>query len=383
MAFWLLQNISDCDKFSGKSIDYPDFLLNYEQSTQRLKSDPDMCLRILVSLLEGRALKLVKPFLRNRRRAEALQEALETLRLTYGTDRKQSRAQLDLLLGRPKVQATEAGLIDFYSELNSCWMVMQDCNRTKDLDAEHTLKSLFNKLPDYLQNKWDKEVDKSPDQMPTYKLLMKVVLEEHRRKRGDLNQWREETRGKKRDGGRGDRRTQEVKINAIAPVPKKHTPAPGGAGSPEPSPNCLCGPQGQHKCLANCPSYIRAPDVKARWELIQHKWVCFRCLHWGHKANHCPEGACGVDGCDRRHHATLHYVGQQPQGRGGSSRRGHFQGPPRQQFKNRRGGGHPPRGRHLQSPLQQESGLPGTNLQAPHFTPAQTATVQNDPRAPV
>ena len=203
MAFWLLQNISDCDKFSGKSIDYPDFLLNYEQSTQRLKSDPDMCLRILVSLLEGRALKLVKPFLRNRRRAEALREALETLRLTYGTDRKQSRAQLDLLLGRPKVQATEAGLIDFYSELNSCWMVMQDCNRTKDLDAEHTLKSLFNKLPDYLQNKWDKEVDKSPDQMPTYKLLMKVVLEEHRRKRGDLNQWREETRGKKRDGGRG------------------------------------------------------------------------------------------------------------------------------------------------------------------------------------
>ena len=129
--------------------------------------------------------------------AVALRDALATLKRSFGTAEKQCRAQLEVLLALPKVKDTEAGLLKFEGDLDTCFRIMRRCNRTRDLDASQVLKCLFKKLPTYLQNRWDKEVLKTPDQVPTYELLMKVVREEHDRKTSEINAWREDPRPKK------------------------------------------------------------------------------------------------------------------------------------------------------------------------------------------
>ena len=239
----------------------------------------------------------------------------------------------------------EAGLLKFEGDLDTCFRIMHRCNRTRDLDASQVLKCLFKKLPTYLQNRWDKEVLKTPDRVPTYELLMKVVREEHDRKTSEINAWREDPRPKKEHdrGGEGVRQ-RSSKVNSAKVADQPPIPvAPLGSSLPA----CLCGPQGRHDCLANCPAYGQAPNVTARWELIKHSRVCFRCLKYGHRADRCSEGTCSVPGCGRHHHILLHQ----------EQRENHSGSRYRRNRSDRPGHKHPPR----QAPR------PGTNPEAPPF----------------
>ena len=318
LAVWVNQGIRRSNKFSGVTLDYPDFELDYEQCTAGLKSDPRMCLNILRNMVEGKALQSIAPSFVECDPEIALKEALETLKNAYGTDRKQCRAQLDKLLARPKVSPTEAGLLEFGGDLLRCYRIMKRCNRTIDLDSGEVLRSLFSKLPEYMQNRWEKEVHHhSEDKRPTYELLMKVVKEEHSRKTGDLNHWREDLRSKNQDPGQ-DRQPNPTKVNAavvegIGAVPQSgalpqwpQLPAEIGGNGLQ-SASCLCGSPG-HSCLADCSSYRHARTVNERWSLLVGRGACFRCLKFGHIAIRCPEGNCSVNGCQQNHHPSLHPV---------------------------------------------------------------------------
>ena len=68
---------------------------------------------------------------------------------------------------------------------------MRCCKRLQYLDSNQTLEALFSKLTIEIQRKWEKEVFKSPDQEPTYELLMRAVREVHRQKTSELGQWEE------------------------------------------------------------------------------------------------------------------------------------------------------------------------------------------------
>ena len=323
LTLWIQQSLQGPNRqlFKGTSLDYPRFIMEYQRSALKLQSNPGMCQQVLMSLLDpsGMAYKLVKPYFGNPdpdKAAESLENMLEILKMTYGTGRKQSRAQLDALLARSKVAATEEGLIEFYSELNSCFVVMKNCDRTADLDTESTLKTLFLKLPDYIQIKWDKQMKHTGETKPTFEQLMKVIKEEHTRKTGELSQWHEEARSKKReskDKNKNDPKHKvppSAKINNFAIRGAGNSQAPPAWPLPQPSnptPTCLCGPNGTHNCVANCPIYVQTTTVDDRWALLkQNGHICFRCLKLGHKANRCHEGSCQTNGCESRHHITLH-----------------------------------------------------------------------------
>ena len=170
LAVMVQQSIrgSNYKKFSGDSLEYPVFLMEYEQSASCVKADPKMCMGILRSMLEGRALQSVTPYFLEPDPAVALKEALAKLERSFGTPRMQCRAQLAKLLALPDIPLTEAGLLDFDSELDCCFRLMRRCNRVTDLDSAHVLKALLNKLPEHLQDLWEKDVHKSEEQKPTY-----------------------------------------------------------------------------------------------------------------------------------------------------------------------------------------------------------------------
>ena len=69
---------------------------------------------------------------------------------------------------------------------------------------------------------------------------------------------------------------------------------------------CMGDVQSNHISLAHCPSYQQLHTVQQRWQLLKDHHACFRCLKTGHEASTCPEGVCGIDGCKRMHHSSLH-----------------------------------------------------------------------------
>ena len=73
-----------------------------------------------------------------------LKKALSMLELAFGSKYKLSRAHLKKLLARAPVPPTELGLLEFYCELNSCMVVMKDCDTLDQLDSEDSLKTLYN-----------------------------------------------------------------------------------------------------------------------------------------------------------------------------------------------------------------------------------------------
>jgi hypothetical protein len=62
---------------------------------------------------------------------------------------------------------------------------------------------------------------------------------------------------------------------------------------------------------ASCPQRSKM-YIKEKWKRIRERIkrtgiVCMRCFDEGdHKADSCPKGACGVNGCEKRHHPILH-----------------------------------------------------------------------------
>ena len=195
---------ADRPKFKGDPLKYPLFLRDYHETTAKLRGEHGDCLRILRSQLDGEALEIITHHLVDDDAERGLTDALDTLERAYGSHQKQSRAQLDSLLKRPMVDLTESALMKFLSELDSCQKIMRRCKRAQELDATGTLEQLYGKLPDLLRKHWKKEVDQSPDRVPTFALLMKVVKEEHRRRTGELSQWDEALRAQKREGKKGD-----------------------------------------------------------------------------------------------------------------------------------------------------------------------------------
>ena len=213
MAAYLLQNLGPKrEPFKGNPDNYQRFILDYERAACRLKSRPEMCFQVLRGMLAGKALDSISRYEIEEDPAVALREALATLKRSFGTAEKQCRAQLEALLALPKVKDTESGFLKFEGELDTCYRIMGRCKRTRDLDASYVLKCLFQKLPHYVQNRFDKEVQKTPDRVPTYQLLMKVVKDEHYRKTSEVNYWREETRKTKKEP-RKDLDLAPVKIN--------------------------------------------------------------------------------------------------------------------------------------------------------------------------
>jgi len=252
----------------------------------------------------------------------ALQEALAKLERCFGTARKQCQAQITKLLNRPVVPATEAGLLEFDSDLEMVYKIVRRCGRTLSLNSEHVLKALLDKLPEGIADIWEDEVSASEEGIPTYELLMKVIRKQQQLKQGILNQWREEALIEGKNETEGDKNNVVEEDTGLSPIKMNVIEAHVGQvedSEPEPpdedecqpgshSSTCLCQSPAKHDCLGSCPRYKQARTVDERWSLLVGRGACFRCLKYGHAAAYCPEGYCSVGNCYERHHPSLHPV---------------------------------------------------------------------------
>ena len=75
--------------------------------------------------------------------------------------------------------------------------------------------------------------------------------------------------------------------------------------SREPRPKCLIHDNGRH-WTANCRLY-QAKTIDEKKNFLKEKRACWSCLKPGHRQRACRMGReCGVNGCTRRHHPSIH-----------------------------------------------------------------------------
>ena len=206
---------------------------------------------------------------------------------------------------------------------------------------------------------------------------MDVIREEHGEKTSELSQWLEEAKVKKRETNREkqDSKPKSTKINStkVQNAGQGNYPDNNYPSAKAP-PSCLCGPPGTHDCVAQCPVYIQAPTIEAKWKLLtEHRQSCYRCLVLGHKANRCSLGACGINGCKKRHHPSLHYE------RPSSAQRQTAQ----QTRLEPQGPAWPKINATYTLPLAPPvQSAPGTNMQAPPFLPGPQVDQTRKPDGP-
>ena len=68
---------------------------------------------------------------------------------------------------------------------------------------------------------------------------------------------------------------------------------------------CLCH-KGANHLTHECRAYL-SKSIEERKGILKEKGACWSCLKRGHRIQECRnKNVCGVNGCTRRHHATLH-----------------------------------------------------------------------------
>ena len=82
--------------------------------------------------------------------------------------------------------------------------------------------------------------------------------------------------------------------------------------SKEPKPKCLIHEHGRH-WTADCRIYLAKP-IEEKKTIIKDKRACWSCLKIGHRQRTCKSRKdCGVGGCTRKHHPSIHETEETPQ----------------------------------------------------------------------
>ena len=80
----------------------------------------------------------------------------------------------------------------------------------------------------------------------------------------------------------------------------------------EPKPKCLIHEHGRH-WTADCRIYLAKP-IEEKKTIIKDKRACWSCLKIGHRQRTCRSRKdCGVGGCTRKHHPSIHETEETPQ----------------------------------------------------------------------
>ena len=326
------------EKFTGNHLEYPMFKHRFRQSVLNLVSDPGSRFNILLNLTDGRAKRQIKHYAMCKNYEEALTKALDRLDRVYGNAPALVHNQLARLHVTTKVRDTAESYEDLLADLHSCRTVLESFGQQSALDQGVNLRPIWMRFSTYLRRRYHKRVGGGA---PTYAALIDLVEEEYDRKLDYVGHWAAQDDAEKRGGG-GDKkasRSKHVKAN-VATGRKRASPKgekvrtedgerppkrtslddpPGGVTAYENAATVAHAPppaswvcrlcQGTHQRLDQCPRYVNA-DSDQRYSMTKDSRNCFGCLAPGHRINDCPQYdalRCGVDGCDRRHHPTLHY----------------------------------------------------------------------------
>lgn len=279
----------DLPLFTGKPEDWPIFITNYTQSTERCGFTEQENLIRLQKCLKGAALEAVKGKLML---PSTVNFAIETLRMLYGRPEVIHHALQRNLINEPVVRKEKLEtLINFALAVQNYRTTMQAMGLSDYLNDPMLLNELLEKLPSDLKLDWGK-----------HRLTLQRVdivffdnwlfnLATCASQVTTFSPYVEGTKGGKRErllvhDVVDDRKSNDQSISCV---------------------KC----NNSHR-LFECPEFI-ALSIDDRWNFISNNKLCLRCLKRHHYKRCNSKRQCGIDSCQMPHNSLLHREREQQQ----------------------------------------------------------------------
>ena len=217
--------------------------------------------------------------------------AWSTLVAHFGTPQVAVNAQLRRFYTFPPVKAYDSLALVKYSRIvSSCVQVLTQMNYDGDLQSEGVLGSATRKLPMNMKTKWLTHVRQNANYymgLEAFSLWLHAVaaVQEDVLMTGIPNA------GKSKWTSKDKPKNSTFSTFADDNYDKK-------TGH-----DCLL-KDGKH-FLWKCEKFLKM-TCQARYEKVKELKLCFCCLAGKHAVKDCTYKACGVKGCNWRHHRLLH-----------------------------------------------------------------------------
>ncbi|XP_053685846.1 uncharacterized protein LOC128735386 [Sabethes cyaneus] len=296
--------------FSGDPVDWPLFTSSYQNSTELCGySDAENLLRLQRSL-RGAAKDAVSSFLLH---PSTVPQIVSTLQQLYGRPEQIVNNMI------AKVRSVPPPKADRLETLVSFGLVVQNlCGHLKAVGLEKhlsnpiLLQELVDKLPATVKFSWALYQDQVPlADLQVFSDYMGKVLSaasgvtQHV---GVPQKFVKEERSKPKEKSfvnthiPTDQQIGKRREEAENGVPSDRVQKPRDGGTRNKS--CVVCNRDCHG-LKNCVAF-KALDIDSKWKAVKTHRLCSRCL-MPHARWPCKGEICGVNGCPKRHHRSLHF----------------------------------------------------------------------------
>ena len=226
------------------------------------------------------------------------QRALEILETRYGDSFEITQRWITKITDRPNIKGP-ADLRDFADDLQCCQEMVRNMGHLGDLDNTFSMRSIWKKLPQYLQDRWAHR---------NYEIKKRQV--ESKVELKDLVEFVVEAAEEATDPVFSRFSFMDSKCKETSYKPTKQassfstTSNPSSSSNKTPSEKCPCCEQKHY--ITQCGKF-KAMRIKERRDLVMKKGLCMNCFAKGRLTKDCPRDfTCSVDGCGLKHSKFLH-----------------------------------------------------------------------------
>ena len=290
---------SQVKQYDGNPLYYHAFMASFNNTISCIHDD-NIRLNTLMSLCSGKALESIQ-YCVLKPPSEGYQSACKTLKERFGNTAVIVQSWINKVLNRTKIEVSKLG--EFSDDLENCFESLSALGYVHELNNQSSLKQIIEKLPKFLQNKWQGENYKLKNQgtIPGLENVVKFV-------RASAMQINDPIFGN---------------VDSQSAVPFKPKRSHQVHNVKLPSIPLQDRPQERFQKCWICKSNDHWPDqckkfldmkVEDRYELTKDNHACFSCLKIAgrnHRLSNCTrKRVCGESigdvPCDRFHHKLLH-----------------------------------------------------------------------------
>ncbi|XP_022827044.1 uncharacterized protein LOC111356792 [Spodoptera litura] len=268
--------------FSGAHTEWLSFKAMYD-TTKTYFNNVENTARLRRSL-KGRALEAVNSELIGESNPAEIMKELE---LQFGRPDSIAQAEIDKIKSLPRCTEAPRDICTFANKVRSAVITLSALRKDHYLINAEVLRGLTEKLPNSLRSQWYRAYTEQFQSTPDLKCFSEFISEQARY----CSAFAPAENVNASDSAR-----RTVQRTLIVSKDSDNTTKVR---------NCkICTRDGHF--TSQCDTFIQA-DSNKRWELAKRHALCFRCLKVRSRGHSCKSKQCGVDGCSRTHHQSLHF----------------------------------------------------------------------------